>query len=109
MASDIGELVESCLTWQMEKSDYMLRKGSLQFLTIPRVKWQEASVGFITDLPSIRDAEDSTMIIVDCATKMVHLILCRKNTTAGEATCLYGQHVVKQYRVPRVIHIDRDA
>ena len=46
------------------------------------------------------------MIVVDCATKMVHLIPCRKTTTAGEAARLYWQHVVKLHRVPRAIHTD---
>ena len=43
------------------------------------------SIDFVTDLPVEGDAEDSIMIVVDRATKMVHLIPCKKTTTAGEA------------------------
>ena len=89
MAGDIREFVESCPICQLEKIDHTRRKGSLQSLTIPEVKWTKVSIDFIMDLPTIGDAEDSIMIVVDRATKMVHLIPCKKTTTVGEATQLY--------------------
>ena len=89
MVGDIREFVESYPTCQLEKTDHTLRKGSLQSLTLPEVKWQEVSIDFVTDLPAIGDTEDSIMTVVDRATKMVHLIPCKKTTTAGEAARLY--------------------
>ena len=89
MSGDIREFVESCPTCQLEKADHTLQKGNLQSLTIPEAKWQEVSIDFITDLPVVGENEDSIMTVVDRATKMVHLIPCRKTTTAGEAARLY--------------------
>ena len=109
MAGDIREFVESCPTCQLEKTDHTMKKGSLQSLAIPEAKWQEVSVDFVTDLPAATDSEDSIMTVVDRATKMVHLIPCRKTTTAGEAARLYWQHVVRLHGVPRAIHTDRGA
>ena len=109
MAGDVREFVESCPTCQLEKTDHTMKKGSLQSLTLPEVKWQEVSIDFITDLPAEKDAEDSIMTIVDRATKMVHLIPCWKTTTAGEAARLYWQQVVKLHGIPRAIHTDRGA
>ena len=86
-----------------------MKKGSLQSLAIPEAKWQEVSVNFITDLPTAAEEEDSVMTVVDRATKMVHLIPCKKTTTAGEAAWLYWQHVVRLHGVPRAIHTDRGA
>ena len=109
MVGDIREFVEACPTCQLEKIDHTMRKGSLQSLDIPEAKWQEVSVDFVTDLPTTSSGEDSIMTVVDCATKMVHLIPCTKTTTAGEAARLYWQHVVKLHGVPRAIHTDRGA
>ena len=44
------------------------------------------------------------MTVVDRATKMMHLIPCRKTTIVGEAAWLYWQHVVRLHGVPRAIH-----
>ena len=109
MAGDIREYVESCPTYQLEKTEHTLKKGNLQSLAIPKAKWQEVSVDFMTDLPTTIEGEDSIMIVVDRATKMVHLIPCRKTMAAGEAARLYWQHVVRLHGVPRAIHTDRGA
>ena len=66
-----------------------MKKGNLQSLAIPEAKWKEVSVDFVTDLPTVVKSEDSIMTVVDRATKMVHLIPCKKITTAGEAAQLY--------------------
>ena len=109
MVGDIREFVESCPTCQLEKTDHIMRKRSLQSLAIQEAKWQEVSVDFITDLPTSSDGEDSIMTMVDRATKMVHLIPCKKTTIPGEATRLYWQHVVRLHGVPWAIHTDRGA
>ena len=109
MAGDIREFVESCPTCQLEKTNHTMKKGNLQSLAIPEAKWQEVSIDFITDLPSAVESEDSIMKVVDRATKMVHLIPCRKTTTAGEPARLYWQHVVRLHGFPWAIHTDRGA
>ena len=110
MAGDVREFVESCPTCQLEKTDHTMKKGSLQSLAIPEAKWHcKVSVDFITDLPVAADGEDSIMTVVDRATKMVHLIPCKKTTTAGVAARLYWQHVVRLHGVPWAIHTDRGA
>ena len=109
MIGDIREFIESCPTCQLEKTNHTSRRGSLQSRTLPKVKWSEVSIDFIMDSPAVGDAEDSIMTVVDCATKMAHLIPCRKTTIAGEVARLYWQHVVKLNGVPQAIHTDRGA
>ena len=109
MAGDIREFVESCSTCQLEKTNHTQRKGSLQSLAIPEAKWQEVSIDFIMDLLIVAEGEDSIMIVVDCATKMVHLIPCKKTTTVGEDARLYWQHVIRLHGVPWAIHTNRSA
>ena len=89
MAGDIIEFVENYPTYQLQKTNHTLRKGSLQSLAIPESKWQEVSIDFVADLPSVGDAKDSIMTVVDHVAKTVHLIFCKKSTTTREAARLY--------------------
>ena len=52
------------------------------------------------DLPIVGDDEDSVMIVEDHATKMVHLIPCKKTTIASEATRLHWQPMFKLHGIP---------
>ena len=79
MSADVRAFIEKCPTCQIEKSDHVLRRGHLQSLAIPQAKWQDVSIDFITDLPRSRNSEDSIMVVVDRATKMVHLVPCRED------------------------------
>ena len=55
------------------------------------------------------DAEDSIMTVVDRATKMMHLIPCKKTTTTGEATRLYWKPMAKLHGVLHAIHTNQGA
>ena len=76
------QFVENCPVCQMEKSDHQLAKGKLTSTQIPEEKWKEISIDFITDLPMSAGNKDTVLTIVDKATRMVHLVPCRKNITA---------------------------
>ena len=107
MTGDIREAVENCPVCQMEKSDHQMAKGRLMSTQIPEEKWKEISIDFITDLPMTQGRKDTILTIVDKATRMVHLVPCRKNITAVATAQLLWQHVVKLHGVPRVIYSDR--
>ena len=101
--------IEKCPTCQIEKSDHVLRRGRLQSLAIPQAKCQDVSIDFITDLPKLRNSKDSIMVVVDRATKMVHLVPCKKTITAAGAAELYWRNIVKLHGVPKAIHSDRGS
>ena len=107
MTGNVREYVESCPVCQVEKTDHTLGRGNLQSTSIPEKKWSEVSVDFVTDLPVTRSKKDSILTVVDKATRMVHLIPCRKSTTAAEAAKLYWDNVVKLHGVPSVLYSDR--
>ena len=107
MTGHIREFVESCPVCQIEKTDHTLSRGMLQSTAIPEKKWSEVSLDFITDLPVTKNKKDSILTVVDKATRMVHLIPCKKSITAAETAKLYWDHVVKLHGVPMVLYSDR--
>ena len=101
------QYVENCPVCQMEKSDHTLAKGKLQSTRIPEKKRSEISIDFITDLPMSSGNEDTVLTVVDKATRMVHLLPCRKNITATATAKLLWSTVVKLHGIPRVIYSDK--
>ena len=84
----------------MEKSEHQLARGKLTSTQIPEEKWKEISIDFITELPMFAGNKDTMVTIVDKATRMVHLVPCRKNITAIATAKLLWQNVVKLHGVP---------
>ena len=76
-------------------------------IQIPEEKWKEISIDFVTDLPLTQGRKDTILTIVDKATRMVHLVPCRKNIIAVATAQLLWQHVVRLHGVPRAIYSDR--
>ena len=107
MLGDIRQIVENCPVCQMEKSDHQLAKGKLMSTRIPEEKWTEISIDFITDLPMSSGNKDTILTVVDKATRMVHLVPCRKNITVVATAQLLWQHIVRLHGVPRCIYSDR--
>ena len=107
MTGNVRQYVESCPICQTEKADHTLTRGKLQSTQIPDKKWSEVSLDFITDLPVTRSKKDAILTVVDKATRMVHLIPCRKSITAAETAKLYWDNVVKLHGIPAILYSDR--
>ena len=107
MTGHIRESMETCPVCQVAKSDHTLHRGKLQSTNIPEKKWTEVSLGFIKYLPVRKGMKDSILIVIDKATRMVHLIPCKKSITVAETAKLYWDQVVKLYGVPRILYNDR--
>ena len=101
MTGDVRSFVERCPVCQMEKSDHTLSKGKLQSTQIPETKWNEISIDFVTDLPKSPRNRDSILVVVDKATKMVHLAPCSKGINATDIARLLWNTVVKLHGVPK--------
>ena len=88
---------------QMEKSDLTLSKGKLQSTQIPESKRTEISIHFVSDPPKSSRNHASSLVVVDKATRVVHMAPCCKGITATYITRLKWNIVVKLHGVPRVI------
>ena len=61
---------------------------------------------FITGLPE-DSGYNAILMIVDCLTKMRHLVPCRDTCTARDLAILYLNHVFRYYGLPQSIVSDR--
>ena len=106
---DVCNFVVSCPVCQTEKSDHQHPYGELQPLKIPKEKWADVMIDFVTKLPVTRRGHDSILTVVDRATKYCHFIPCTEKISAKETAELYWNKVVCLHGMPRAIHSDRDV
>jgi hypothetical protein len=71
------EYVALCDTCQRVKAEHRRPAGLLQPLKIPKWKWEEIIMDFITGLPRTQASYDSIWVIVDRLTKVTHFILVK--------------------------------
>jgi len=81
--------------------------GLLQPLSVPEWKWEEASMDFITGLPTTRKGNDSIWVIVDRLTKSAHFIPVKTCYRPPEFADLYMAEIVKPHGIPKTIISDR--
>ena len=109
MTGDIRRFLENCAVCQMEISDHTLTRGKLQSTQSPETKWSEISIDFVTDLPKSSGNSDSILVVVDKATRRVHMAPCNKAINATDTAWLLWNIVVKLHGVSRVIYSDRGS
>lgn len=90
MSGHVREFVEQFPVYQMENSDHTLNKDKLQSIHIPENKWTEVSIDFITEFPMSCRNKDSILVVVDEATRIVHLAPWSKNIISTDAVKCCG-------------------
>jgi hypothetical protein len=99
--------VARCDTCQRTKAEHQKPVGLLQPLPVPKWKWEEIGMDFVTGLPRTQKGNDSIWVIIDRLTKVAHFIPVK--TTFGGATLaqLYLKEIVRLHGIPRKIVSDR--
>ena len=72
MKREIASYVAECHVCRQVKAEHQSPAGLLQTLPIPKWKWKEISMDFITGLTKTRKNKDSTRATVDRLTKSAH-------------------------------------
>jgi hypothetical protein len=103
----IAHYVARCDTCQRTKAEHQKPAGLLQPLPVPKWKWEEIDMDFVTGLPRTQKGNDSIWVIIDRLTKVAHFIPVK--TTFGGATLarIYLKEIVKLHGIPRKIVSDR--
>ncbi|GKC68128.1 putative reverse transcriptase domain-containing protein, partial [Tanacetum coccineum] len=79
MKKDIAVYVSKCLTCAKVKVEHQIPSGLLQQPEIPKWKWENITMDFITKLPRTRSGHDAIWVVVDRLTKSAHFIAIRED------------------------------
>jgi transposase InsO family protein len=99
--------VARCGICQRNKPHSGKQLGLLQPLPIPNAPWESVSLDYVVGLPKTEGGYDAVLILVDCLTKMVHLVPTTTTVTAKETARLFFDNVVRLHGVPKSLVSDR--
>ncbi|GJX20858.1 putative reverse transcriptase domain-containing protein [Tanacetum coccineum] len=91
MKDDIATYVSKCLTYAKVKAEHQRSLGLLVQPEIPKWKWDNITMDFITKLPKSSQGLDTIWVIVDRLTKSVGKIDCNRLNT-GSITVKSGSN-----------------
>ncbi|KAL0554265.1 hypothetical protein IC582_008182 [Cucumis melo] len=109
MKREVAEFVSKCLVCQQVKAPRQKPAGLLQPLSIPKWKWENVSMDFITGLPRTLRGFTVIWVVVDKLTKSAHFVPGKSTYTASKWAQLYMSEIVRLHGVPVSIVSNRDA
>ncbi|GKE79912.1 putative reverse transcriptase domain-containing protein, partial [Tanacetum coccineum] len=79
MKRDIATYVSKRLTCAKVKAEHQRLSGLLQQPEIPKWKWENITIDFLTKLPRTRNGHDAIWVVVDRLTKLAHFLAVRED------------------------------
>nr|GFC03054.1 putative reverse transcriptase domain, ribonuclease H-like domain, aspartic peptidase domain protein [Tanacetum cinerariifolium] len=108
MKADIATYVSKCLTCARVKVEHQRPSGLLVQLAIPKWKWDNITMDFITKLPKSLQGFDTIWVIMHRLTKSAHFLPIRENDPLDKLARLYLNRIVTRHGIPISIICDRD-
>ncbi|GJT95276.1 putative reverse transcriptase domain-containing protein [Tanacetum coccineum] len=109
MKAEIATYVSKCLTCAKVKIEYQKPSGLLVQPEIPKWKWENITMDFVTKLPRTATRQDTIWVIVDRLTESAYFLPMREDDTLEKLTRQYLKEVVSKHGVPVSIISDRDG
>ena len=81
MRREVDKLVNSCRICQLSKGS-ATNAGLYLPLPISEQPWTNVCMDFVLGLPRTQKGNDSSFVVVDKFSKMVHFIVCKKTTNS---------------------------
>nr|GEW20563.1 hypothetical protein [Tanacetum cinerariifolium] len=75
---------------------------------IPKWKWDNITMDFVTKLPRTSSGYDTIWVIVDCLTRSAHFLPMKEDDSIDKLTKLNLKEVVTRHGIPISIIFDRD-
>ena len=112
MNMDVKRYVHNCHCCQRSKPSHD-PSPDLMPLQVPRQRWEDVTMDFITDLPIARKSvlcknASSILVVVDRLSKEEHIIPCER-MTASYLAHVFVRDVVRLHGLPRSIVTDRGS
>ena len=104
---DVAEFLGRCLTYLQVKANHKKPGGLLQPLPIPKWKWEQNLMDFVSGFPKTSRSKE-IIWVVDRLTKFVHFIPLKNKTTIKQLAQMYVREIVRPHRVPTSIVSERD-
>nr|GEW24880.1 putative reverse transcriptase domain-containing protein [Tanacetum cinerariifolium] len=108
MKAEIATYVGKCMTCAKNKAEYMKSSGLLVQPNIPRWKWENIKMDFITKLPKMETGQDMIWVIVNRLIKSAHFLPAKENDSMEKLMRQYLKEVVSKHEVLVLIISDRD-
>ena len=108
MKRDVADFVIKCETCQQVKAEHQRLVGLLQPLPIPKWKWDQISMDFVSGLPRTVTGFDAIWMVVDRLTKSAHFLSINMTYSLEKLARLYLREIVRLHGVPIGIVSDRD-
>ncbi|GJY51294.1 putative reverse transcriptase domain-containing protein [Tanacetum coccineum] len=101
--------VSKCLTCAKVKVEYQKPSDLLVQPKIPRWKWENITMDFVTKLPKTATSQDMIWVIVDRLAKFAHFLPMREDNMLEKLMRQYLKEVVSRHGVLVSIISDRDG
>ncbi|CAA0841268.1 Unknown protein, partial [Striga hermonthica] len=108
LKKDVADFVRRCLTCQQVKAEHKSPIGLLRPLSIPKWKWEEVTIDFVTGLPRSSEHHDAIWVVVDRLTKDAHFLPVSMNMSLDKLAEIYTRGIVRLHGVHVTIMSDRD-
>nr|GFC08546.1 putative reverse transcriptase domain-containing protein [Tanacetum cinerariifolium] len=108
MKADIATYVSKCLTCAKFKAEHQKPSGLLAQPEIPKWKWDNITMDFVTKLPKSSQGYDTIWVIVDRLTKSAIFMSIRETHPMDKLARIYLKEVVTRYGIHVSIISDRD-
>nr|GFA01485.1 putative reverse transcriptase domain-containing protein [Tanacetum cinerariifolium] len=107
--ANIATYVGQCLTCAKVKAEHLKPSGMLQQPEIPKWKWENVTMDFVTGLPRTPSGYDSIWVIMDRLTKSAHFFPKKRTNSIEKLIELYLKEIVCRHGVPVSFISDRDS
>nr|GFB42101.1 putative reverse transcriptase domain-containing protein [Tanacetum cinerariifolium] len=108
MKADIATYVSKCLTCAEVKAERQKPSGLFVQPKIPKWKWDNITMDFVSKLPKSSQGYDTIWVIVDRLTKSAIFASIRETDLMDKLARIYLKEVVTRHGIPVSIISDRD-